>query len=95
MFSDNVSLAGSANRFGVSPANRGRKIRRPSSNVPICRETEPATFCIGSRSSGAPTARTAAIRKGETINARGLTEMFKTIIANNRVGGWRKLTETD
>jgi hypothetical protein len=64
-------------------------------NVPICRETEPATFCIGSRSSGAPTACTAAIRKGETINARALTEMFKTIIANNRVGGWRKLTETD
>src|SRR6266496_3435826 len=28
------------------------------------------------------TARTAAIRKGETINARALTEMFKTIIAN-------------
>ena len=41
---------------------------------------EPTTFCIGSRSSGAPTARTAAIRKGETINARALTEMFKTII---------------
>ena len=41
------------------------------------------------------TARTAAIRKRETINARALTETFKTIIANNRLGGWRKLTETD
>jgi hypothetical protein len=41
------------------------------------------------------TARTAAIRKGETINARALTEMFKTIIANNRAGGWRKLTRGD
>ena len=38
------------------------------------------------------TARTVAIRKGETINAPALTEMFKAIIANNRAGGWRKLT---
>jgi hypothetical protein len=32
-----------------------------------------------------------AIRRGETINAPALTVMFKQIIANNRVGGWRKL----
>ncbi len=38
------------------------------------------------------TARTAAIREGETINARAFTEMFRAIIANNRAGGWRKLT---
>ncbi len=37
------------------------------------------------------TARTVAIRQGETINARALTAMFKAIIANNRAGGWRKL----
>ena len=37
------------------------------------------------------TARTVAIRKGETINASALTAMFKQIIANNRAGGWRKL----
>jgi len=37
------------------------------------------------------TARTVAIRQGETINARALTNMFKAIIANNRAGGWRKL----
>jgi hypothetical protein len=37
------------------------------------------------------TARTVAIRQGETINARALTAMFKHIIANNRAGGWRKL----
>jgi hypothetical protein len=37
------------------------------------------------------TARTVAIREGETINAHALTEMFKQIIANNRAGGWRKL----
>ena len=37
------------------------------------------------------TARTVAIRRGETINAPALTAMFRQIIANNRVGGWRKL----
>jgi len=37
------------------------------------------------------TARTVAVRQGETINARALTAMFKQIIANNRAGGWRKL----
>ena len=37
------------------------------------------------------TARTVAIRQGETINAHALTTMFRQIIANNRAGGWRKL----
>jgi hypothetical protein len=37
------------------------------------------------------TARTVAVREGETINAPALTVMFKQIIANNRAGGWRKL----
>ena len=37
------------------------------------------------------TARTVAVREGETINAPALTEMFRQIIANNRAGGWRKL----
>ena len=37
------------------------------------------------------TARTVAVRRGETINARALTAMFRQIIANNRAGGWRKL----
>ncbi len=35
------------------------------------------------------TARTVAVRQGETINAPALAAMFKLIIANNRVGGWR------
>lgn len=38
------------------------------------------------------TARTVAIREGEKINASALMAMFKRIIANNRAGGWRKLT---
>ena len=37
------------------------------------------------------TARTVAVRAGETINARALTAMFRQIIANNRAGGWRQL----
>jgi hypothetical protein len=37
------------------------------------------------------TARTVAVRRGETINARALTAMFRQIIANNRAGGWRTL----
>ena len=37
------------------------------------------------------TARTVAVREGETINAPALTAIFKQIIANNRAGGWRKL----
>lgn len=37
------------------------------------------------------TARTVAVRQGETINGPALTAIFKQIIANNRAGGWRKL----
>ncbi len=40
---------------------------------------------------GNTTARTVAIRQGETINAPALGAMVKQIIANNRAGGWRKL----
>jgi hypothetical protein len=37
------------------------------------------------------TARTVAVREGETINGPALKAMFEQIIANNRAGGWRKL----
>jgi hypothetical protein len=37
------------------------------------------------------TARMAAVREGERLNARALSAMLKQIIANNRAGGWRKL----
>ena len=42
---------------------------------------------------GNSTARTVAVREGETINAPALTAMFRQIIANNRAGGWRKLKQ--
>jgi hypothetical protein len=38
------------------------------------------------------TARTVAIRENERINRRAMLTMIKQIIANNRAGGWRKLT---
>jgi hypothetical protein len=42
------------------------------------------------------TARTVAISRGESIPAAPLTVMFRQIIANNRAGGWRRLSaETD
>ncbi|MCU7725223.1 DUF1801 domain-containing protein [Actinoplanes sp. KI2] len=37
------------------------------------------------------TARTVAVRHGETLNRRALGAMFRQIIANNRAGGWRKI----
>jgi hypothetical protein len=37
------------------------------------------------------TARTVAVRQGETLNADALGAMFRQIIANNRAGGWRRL----
>jgi hypothetical protein len=39
------------------------------------------------------TARTVAVRQGETINGTALTAIFRQIIANNRAGGWRKLKD--
>ena len=37
------------------------------------------------------TARTVAVRDGETLNTSALAAMFTAIIDNNRAGGWRKL----
>jgi len=37
------------------------------------------------------TARTVAVRLGQTLNERALTVMLAQIVANNRAGGWRAL----
>jgi hypothetical protein len=37
------------------------------------------------------TARTVAIRAGETTDAPAPGAMLELIVANNRAGGWRKL----
>jgi hypothetical protein len=41
---------------------------------------------------GNKTGRQIAIYRDDTINERALLELFRAIIANNRAGGWRKLT---
>lgn len=38
------------------------------------------------------TARTVQIRRGDVINEPALLNLFKAVIANNRAGGWRRLT---
>jgi hypothetical protein len=40
---------------------------------------------------GNQTGRQIAIRKGDRINKRALTAIFREIVAHNRAGGWRKL----
>ncbi|MFJ5699261.1 DUF1801 domain-containing protein [Arthrobacter sp. NPDC093139] len=40
---------------------------------------------------GNKTGRTVAFYEGEAINAPALLEMFRSIIANNRAGGWRRI----
>jgi hypothetical protein len=37
------------------------------------------------------TGRQISIRKGDRINKRALTAIFREIVAHNRAGGWRKL----
>jgi hypothetical protein len=41
---------------------------------------------------GNKTGRQISYRKGEPINEPALVALFRAIIANNRAGGWRKLT---
>jgi hypothetical protein len=38
------------------------------------------------------TGRQISIHPGETLNEQALTEMLRAIVANNRAGGWRKLS---
>jgi hypothetical protein len=40
---------------------------------------------------GNKTGRTVAFHEGESVNAPALTDMFRSIIANNRAGGWRRI----
>ncbi len=40
---------------------------------------------------GNQTARAIQVYQGETINQRALLNLFQSVIANNRAGGWRKL----
>jgi hypothetical protein len=41
------------------------------------------------------TGRQISVYQADRINAPALTAMFRAIIANNRAGGWRRLTPKD
>ncbi|HSX44286.1 MAG TPA: DUF1801 domain-containing protein [Candidatus Saccharimonadales bacterium] len=43
---------------------------------------------------GNKTARAIQIYQNDEINEEALLDLFKTVIANNRAGGWRKLAQT-
>jgi hypothetical protein len=44
---------------------------------------------------GNTTARTVAVRRGEALPAAALAEMLRRIVADNRAGGWRRITRGD
>jgi hypothetical protein len=46
--------------------------------------------CSSTTAPSCPT-RTVAIYQNQPVNADALQQMFVTIIANNRAGGWRTL----
>lgn len=50
---------------------------------------DPAHLITGGQEN--KTGRTVAFYEGESINAPALTDMFRSIIANNRAGGWRRI----
>jgi hypothetical protein len=40
---------------------------------------------------GNQTARAIQVRQGETVNKHAFIKLIQAVVANNRVGGWRKL----
>jgi hypothetical protein len=44
---------------------------------------------------GNKTARAIQVRQGDSLDEPALVELFRAIIANNRAGGWRRLTKAD
>jgi hypothetical protein len=61
-------------------------------NVFVYDPTVPDPDGIITGGHGNATAKTVSFRRGEPINERALVAMFRAVIANNRVGGWRQLT---
>jgi hypothetical protein len=60
-------------------------------NVFIYDPIAPDPHGIITSGQGNKTARTLAIGRGEKINQRALTALFRAVIANNRAGGWRRI----
>lgn len=62
-------------------------------NVFIYDPIAPDPAGIVNQGQGNSTARAVQIRRGEAINEAALLGLFKAVVANNRAGGWRKLTK--
>jgi hypothetical protein len=61
-------------------------------NVFIYDPIAPDPAGIINQGHGNLTARSVQIRRGEPINKRALINLFRAVIANNRAGGWRKIS---
>jgi hypothetical protein len=60
-------------------------------NVFIYDPIAPDPAGIINQGHGNQTARAIQIHQGEAINEPALLNLFRTVIANNRAGGWRKI----
>jgi hypothetical protein len=63
-------------------------------NVFIYDPIAPDPAGIINQGRGNLTARSIQIRQGEAINRRALVSLFRAVIANNRAGGWRKISRS-
>jgi hypothetical protein len=62
-------------------------------NVFIYDPIAPDPAGIINQGQGNSTARAVQIGRGEAINEAALLALFRAVIANNRAGGWRKITK--
>jgi hypothetical protein len=58
-------------------------------NVFIYDPIAPDPESIINQGHGNLTARAIQVRRGDVVNERALSNLFKAVIANNRAGGWR------
>jgi hypothetical protein len=61
-------------------------------NVFIYDPTVPDPEGVINQGQGNATAKAVQIYDAAQINRRGLLDVFKAVIANNRAGGWRRIT---
>lgn len=61
-------------------------------NVFIYDPTVPDPHGVINQGHGNATAKAVQIYEGQPINRSGLLNLFKAVIANNRAGGWRRLS---
>lgn len=61
-------------------------------NVFIYDPTVPDPEGVINQGHGNATAKAVQIYRDDQINGRGLLNLFKAVIANNRAGGWRRIS---